>query len=217
MPSKRHLYYNDEAKRFRAIVRPAMFGRIGQVESQISNEMANTLFNWLADVVEDTMRATKLHDDKRKVRSQLFDGIRVVGRSSMASLVGRIDAYPWLFAHEYGGKIKAQGDKFLTIPIFYGLRPDGSPKFKSAASWKRFGSFVYTQKATGKKFLAYKSKESNELRILYILVDHIDIPARLHLNRVAARDLGVLLAEWIAIWVGTAGSVGLTNPFIGEA
>jgi hypothetical protein len=100
----------------------------------------------------------------------------------------------------------------LTIPIYHALRLDGRPKFRSANSWRRFGSFIYTPKGSERSYIAYKSA-NRELRILYVLVDEVEIPARLGLHRMADRMIGELLNEWARIFVFYGGALGMTNPW----
>jgi hypothetical protein len=168
----------------------------------MSNEMAQELFTWLWDTVNQTIRTTRIRDRKGELGKQLRDGVIVIGRASLRTLEGRVDAYPWVFPHEYGAEIHPLEGQYLTVPIFYALRPDGTPKYRNASAWKRWGSFVYTRKSDGKKFIAYKSA-TGELRILYVLVDKTDIPARLGLNRLADSRIGLLINTWAEIWIKT--------------
>jgi len=157
------------------------------------------------------MRATSINDDNGHITRQLRGGVRITGRASLASLRASIWTYPWLFAHEYGANPKPRNAQYIAIPIFFGLRPDGRPKYRNPRAWNRFGSFVYTSRRTGKKYLAYRSKETKELRILYVLVDETDIPARLGLNKMADRQLGALLGMWANIYLSEMAQSGVIN------
>jgi len=205
------LLYRQDARRFREAIRPSLLGNIARLEPGISARAANAIGDWLFDVVTDTMRATSIRDENGVMLRQLRGGVRVTGRSSLATLAGSIWTYPWIFAHEYGASITPTESEYLAIPIFYGLRADGSPKYRNPRSWNRYGSFVYKQKTTGKLFLAYKSKETGELRILYVLVDKVDIPARLGLRQMGARRLGTLLAVWGEIYIQEVARAGIIN------
>lgn len=207
MASLRALYQNTAAQRFRAAIRPSLVGRLKYIEPDIAVRAADELGQWMVRVVEETMRNTRLKDNKGAVRRSLMAGIRLYGRRSLSNLRADIKVYPWLIAQEYGAHITKK-DKYLTIPLFYALRPDGSPKFKSARSWQRFGSFVYTQKSTGRKFLAYKSA-SGELRILYILLDEVDIKPVLGLIRTAGSMLDELMSVWGSIYLSEAVRAGV--------
>lgn len=197
------LYENRTAQRFRAAIRPSLVGNLARIEPPIAVEAAQALGIWMMNVVVNTLRTTILNDDKGEVSKQLRAGIRVYGRSSLTNLRGVVLAYPWLFAHEYGASIDPK-EKYLTIPIFHGLRADGSPVFRSARSWKRFGSFVWTQKATGKKFLVYKSKQDGELKFLYVLVEHVELKPVLGLIRNAEALVPTLLGIFGQIYIAEA-------------
>jgi hypothetical protein len=212
MARKAPLYTNRVAKLFRRIVRGAMVGRIGRVEPLITARMGDALGEWLVNVINDAMDITDLTDEKLEVRKQLLQGVRVIGRSSMLSLEGRIDVYPWIRPHEFGGMLFPENAQMLTIPMFHALRPDGTPKFKRATSWKRFGSFIYTPKGSERSYIAYKAA-NRELRILYLLIDKVEIPARLGINRMAERQLGDLLVQWGRIFLIYGGDQLIYNPW----
>lgn len=199
MPRSRPIYINDAAQEFRRIIRPEMFGNIGHIEPIIAVRAAVELGSWMADLVAKTMQVTDLNDKKGEAKRQLFGGIRITGRASLARLVGRIDAQPWLFAQEYGAHIEAKG-KMLTIPFGFALRPDGSPKFRTAGSWKRFGSFIRKDKASGKLFIVYKAA-NGDLRYLYRLVDEVEVKPVLHLIRTAGSLIDLLWVSWGEIYL----------------
>ena len=203
MASLKVLYENRAAQRFRAAIRPSLLGNLKYIERPIAERAAHELGLWMLDVVTQTLRTTTLADRKGELSKQLRAGIRIYGRSSLSGLRGQIKVYPWIMAQEYGADIVPEG-RYLAIPIFHALRPDGSPKFNNPASWRRFGSFVYTQKTTGKKFLAYKSKQDGELKILYVLVDSVEIKPALGLIRTAENMLGTLMAIWGQVYLAEA-------------
>lgn len=201
----------QDAKRFREAIRPSLVGNLARIEPLIATRAAEAASDWLFGVVSDTMRTTSIADDNGHLTRQLRGGIRVTGRNSLAALRASIWTYPWVFAHEYGARPQPRNAQYIAIPIFYGLRPDGKPKFRSPRAWNRYGSFVYTSKRTGKKYLAYRSKETKELRILYVLVDETEIPPRLGLNRMADRQLGTLLAAWGTIYLSEMSRTDVIN------
>jgi hypothetical protein len=205
MPQARPIYVVRAAQRFREIIRPDMFGKIGRVEPPIAMRAATELNNWLFEVVRETLAHSEIKSRKGEIRKQLLGGVRVFGRASLAQLRGQINVQPWIFAHEYGGEIGGKG-KLLTIPFGYALRADGSPKFASANSWRRFGSFIKRDKINDRLFIVYKAA-NGELRYLYTLVEEVHIPARLHLNRMGDNMLGGLMAAWGQIYIQEVGKL----------
>jgi hypothetical protein len=210
VPSLVTIYSNRAAAKFREYVRPTLVGNLARIEPTIAEEAAIALGNWLVSVVEETMRTTKLNDKSDHIRDALLGGIRVYGRRSLSTLRGEVKAYPWVAIHETGGIIEpTEGREYLAIPIFWALRADGSRKFASPLSWKRFGSFIYTQKKTGKKFIAYKS--DGNLRILYILVHKVEIKPQLRLIETAGMMFDELWALWTEIYLNEIASAGVFN------
>jgi hypothetical protein len=199
MPQSKPIYVNRAAAQFRAIIRPEMFGNIGRIEPLIAPRAADALNAWLFDVVREALADSDIKSRKGEIRKQLTGGIRVYGRSSLAQLRGQINVQPWVFPHEYGGKLTPRG-RYLAIPFGYALRGDGSPKFSSPNSWRRFNSYVIENKKKGKLYIVYKAA-NGDLRFLYTLVDSVTIPARLGLNRMAQAELGSLMAEWGRIYI----------------
>lgn len=206
MPQAKPILIQRAAAEFRRIIRPEIFGRIGQVEPAISARAADELNNWLYEVIKDALKDSELKSRKGEITRQLMGGVRVYGRSSLSQLRGEIRVQPWVFAHEYGAHVTSKSGKLLTIPFGYALRPDGSPKFASANSWRRFGSFIKRDRVNDKLFIVYKSA-SGDLRYLYTLVDSVDIPARLGLNQMAKAQLGGLIAAWGAIYIREVGKL----------
>lgn len=210
MARLRPIYVNRAAQQFRQLIRPSLQGNVLRAEPTMAMRMADELFEFLRNIIVETLRVTDLNDDKAELRRQLNQGIRVIGRNSLRTLQGRIDVYPWVFPHEFGGTLEPNNAQYLTVPLYYALRADGTPKYRTAGAWRRWGSFIYTQKSTGRKFIAYKGA-SGDLRILYILVDQVEIPARLGLNRMGDRMLGTLLASWYIIYVEEAARYGIRD------
>lgn len=165
---------------YRRAIRPIMVGVIGKVEPRASRTSAKILNSWLRRVIRESVSESGMRK-KLKIRRSLTRGISVTGARSFSSLRGRIYAQPWVSIHVSGGIIKPTGDrKYLAIPLFSALRPDGRPKFRSPLSWKRFGTFVYKSK-DGRKFIAYHPKGKRGLVIIYRLIDEVEIPQRIRL------------------------------------
>ena len=215
MPTLSPLVKVDAAQRFRALIRPSLVGYIGQVEPRMSQRMAEAMVVWMQDVIRETVQDSRMKDAKGEVLRQLLSGARVTGRASLITLTGAVWTYPWLRPHEFGATIYPKNAEFLALPIFWALRPDGTPIFRNPTAWKRYGSFVYTQKATGRKFLAYRNKTTGQLRILYILKDKAEIPARLGLTRHLDQHLGDLLRVWGSIYVEEAAAAGIPQTLFG--
>lgn len=198
--SLRPLYTNTAAQNFRAIIKPSLQGSLLQVEGRLAGPFADTLEVWLRSVISETIATTRLKDPKGYAYQQMRQTMKIFGRGSLSQLRGVIYGYPWLVAQEFGAHITPKKTKFLAIPMFYALRADGSPKFRSAYSWQRFGSFVYTNRETGAKYLAYKGADGS-LRILYLLVEWVNVKAVLGLNATADKMIGQLIGQWGNIWV----------------
>lgn len=206
MPTK-NVLFEVNARAFREIIRPALIGKIGQVEPVMAELMAAATDKWLQDVITSTMRDTRLKDDGGFVEQELRTNARVFGGYSLNELRGQFWAYPWLFAQEFGAEIHPTVGQYLALPIYNALRSDGTPKYRNPSSWKRWGSFVYKQKGTGKLFLAYKDADQ-KLRILYVLVEKVSVPARLGLTAHAEAMLEYLYTAWGQIFVEVASSSG---------
>jgi hypothetical protein len=142
---------------------------------------------------------------KDGLQRHLISGIKVTGRSSLATLRGRIDVYPWVRPYEFGGTIHPHTAQYLAIPIYDGLRVDGTPKFQNPLSWKRWGSFIYTAKDQ-RKYIVYKDAD-RVLRFLYVLVESTEVPKKLRINETARALYPALLDAWYSIYVQEAASV----------
>lgn len=201
MARSRALYENEAARKFRAIIRPELLGRLKYIEPLIAVRAAIELAEWMSRLVRETMNTSELKDNKQEIRRQLLGGTRITGRSSLARLKSAIYVQPWIFPHEYGATIVPTGGrKYLTIPLGFALRADGSLKYRSALSWKRFGSFIKKDKQNDRLFIVYKSA-SGDLRYLYVLVDKVEIKARLGLLNKAAQLMDDLWYAWGNIYI----------------
>lgn len=200
------------AQAFRAAIRPSLVGFLGELEPAIAAEAAEALDQWLRQLVAATMATTKLKDPNGIVYAQLSRGIKITGAYGLNQLRGRIDVQPWLFAQEFGAHITPKKTKFLTIPLLFALRGDGTLKYNSATSWQRWGSFVYTDRNTGVRYLAYKGADG-ELRLLYLLVEWTDLKPILGLTNMAEKNIGQLAALWGGIYVNAMASSGLLDQW----
>jgi hypothetical protein len=211
----RRLLYRVTAQRFREAIRPSLVGSLRDVDRAIAQRAGDVLAQWLRAVIREALAKSRINDDNGNIHRQLLDGMRVYGRASLSDLRGDLYGDPWIAAHEYGATIRPKG-RYLTIPVYYALRPDGRPKFRNASSWRRFGSFIYTAKS-GNKFIAYKSA-SGELRLLYLLLDEATIPPRLRLRITAGRNYEELMIAWGNIYIQEckrAGREPIPNPWKG--
>lgn len=204
--------YGIDAKQFRSFIRPSLVGGIGRVEPTLTARIAEIFVDWMTEVINETMAATEVDDEGNVIRNQLRGGIRARGLKSLRTLSVTLRVKPYLYAMEYGKDgVTPKSSKFFTIPIFHGLRSDGTPKFRKASAWKRYGSFVWVSPKTGKKFLAYKSKTDGGLKIIYALVEKIDIPARLGLRKIALANQGELFSRMINEYVRVAINSGVMD------
>ncbi len=204
--------YGVDAKQFRSAIRPSLVGNIAKVEPTLTARIAEIFVEWMTGVINDTMASTSVDDANNTIHNQLRRGIRAVGKRSLRTLRVTTRVKPYLYAMEYGkDNVTPKRSKFFTIPIFDGLRADGTPKFRKASAWKRYGSFVWVSPKTGKKFLAYKSKTDGGLKIIYALVAKIDIPARLGLRKIAFQNEGRLFTEMMNTYIRVAANSGVMD------
>jgi hypothetical protein len=104
-----------------------------------------------------------------------YEGIRVKGQL-LRYLDIAILGPEYIQTQEEGGTILPKKGKFLAVPVLFGQRPDGTAKLASPRSWRNIvKTFIYTSK-NGKKFIAYN--ESGQLRLLYILVEQVEVTKR---------------------------------------
>lgn len=125
-------------------------------------------------------------------------------------LRGHITAPLYLIAQDRGSTITPVNSKYLTVPVFDGLRADGTPKLPSARSWKMLGSFVYKSKRTGQLYIARKTA-SGKVSVLYLLLDQVQL--RKHkgwAQNAWNNQLPSLATEWGNIVISNLG-VSLVN------
>ena len=104
---------------------------------------------------------------------------RVRGRAqafgtNIWNLRGHINAPSYLVAHDRGADITPKRGRYLAVPIYEGVRKDGSPKLRSPRSWKMLKSFVYRSKKTGQLYIARK-KNDGKVSVLYVLVESVQL------------------------------------------
>lgn len=146
-------------------------------------------------------------------------GARAFGQN-FASLRGHIVAPGRMVAHERGTTIYPEGE-YLAVPIYDGLRADGSPKLRNPNQWRAYGSFVIKGKKTGRLFIVRKDPTSpNRLLWLYVLVESVDLKKHKGwATRAWSKQLPLLRAQWDGIvasfmtvdMVGEAFSKGLSG------
>jgi len=165
-----------------------------ETEKALVPAMKDALHDWMVDVVADTIRDTSLKKRSGKLFSSLRKGIRVAG-GNIGNIRGKYIAIEYAKIHEYGGTIRPTNAQVLTLPLPAALRPDGSPKLARASSWKRYGTFSYQSKKTGRGYLAYKNA-AGELVLLYVFVDSVKMLPKLGLRRQHNAQLGQLISSW---------------------
>ena len=112
------------------------------------------------------------------------------------NLRGHITAPSYLVAQDRGATITPKQGRYLTIPVFEALRADGTPKLRSARSWKMLGSFVYRSKKTGQLYIARKTTEG-KVSVLYILVEEVTLRKHKGWAQTAwNRQLPILMQEY---------------------
>lgn len=127
---------------------------------------------------------------------QAVTGARAFG-TNFSALRGHILSPGHLIAHEDGTTITPRGE-YLAVPIYDGLRGDGSPKMRNPSQWRAFGSFVFKGK-NGGLFIGRKPKGS-DLQTLYALVPSVSLTTHTGwATNSWSRQLPLLKAEWDSI------------------
>lgn len=154
--------------------------RKGQI-AQLTTYMREVLVDAMREAVDETKAKTTLKSRTGNLFKFMRSGMRAKGSGSPVTISVTFLFRPWMAIHETGGTITPKKSKYLTLPMPAALRADGRPKRRSASGWKDYGTFVYTSRKTGKKFLVYKSKSTGDLVFLYYLAPRVDMPKRLDL------------------------------------
>lgn len=180
-----------------------------RIEAQAARLMREALKRALMDaMLEASANGTAPRRTGVGIRSAV-SGARAFGQN-FASLRGHIMAIGRMVAHEQGSTIYPSGE-YLAIPIYDGLRADGSPKLRNPNQWRAYGSFVIMGKRTKKLYIVRKDKNSGSLQFLYVLVESVTM--RKHVgwaSRSWAKQIPLLRAEWDGIVASfmTVGMVG---------
>jgi len=173
---------------------PLVKNRLIAMERRIVPRMKVAMLNFMDDVVAESLARTKLSQVTGDLAKSLYHGTKVTG-SRLDTLAGVYRGASYATILEYGGVIRPVNARVLTIPLPDALRADGSPKFRSARSWKRFGTFSYTSKRTGQGYLVYKNK-AGELVFLYMYVEKSVVRPKLGLRKAHSANMGDLMAAW---------------------
>jgi hypothetical protein len=180
-----------------------------QVEAQVIPEMRRAMLDYMEDTVLQTIATTKIKQRSGRLFKSLREGSRVKG-TTINSLEGTYFSNEYAYKHEYGAIITPTVAQVLTLPLDAALRADGTPKLKGPKSWRRFGTFSYTSKKTGRGYLAYKNAKG-ELVLLYVFVDRVKINAQLGLRKNHNASLGELVRAWGDIIVEGMHSIDLMD------
>lgn len=160
----------------------------GRIDQKLAPLFAQELKEFAIAVIGDLPATSSLKMRTGRLIAQLIKGVKVTGGGSADSIRLTIDAPQEIAVHEFGATIRAKSAQYLAIPVLYGLRPDGSPKFKGPRSYTRYKPFVFKSK-DGRKFLAYRTKTGG-LRVIYRLIEEVTIRKRLRLNQAIDRRSG---------------------------
>lgn len=131
---------------------------------------------------------------------QSVSGARAFGQN-FANIRGHIIAPGRMVAHENGSTISPQEGEYLTVPIYDGLRADGSPKLRNPNQWRAYGSFVIKGKKTGKLYIVRKDpNDQNKLHFLYVLVESVTLAKHKGwASNSWQKQIPTLRAEWDSI------------------
>lgn len=181
-------YFKDGRRRLTRLARKGGISKAG--ENRIAREGRKAIELVLKQVVDDVRTVYRRSGNAYNVMR--YGGIRVTG-STLSNLRAQILGPSYIRALEEGTTIKPTTSRYLAIPIFEALRPDKTPKLPSPRSWRNIKkTFVYTSK-DGRKFIAYN--EQGKLKIIYVLVDEVEMPRIAALRQAYDRRAGVIKAE----------------------
>lgn len=184
-------------RRARKALRPLVRDQFLKLEFKVVPRFRRAIRRHMKDVILKTLRDTKLKSRSGRMRLALLNGIRVTG-TRMDTIRGAVVGPAYIRAHEYGAKIRPKSARALTVPLPAALRPDGTPKFRKATSWRRYGSFIFTSRRTGQKYIAYKNAQGS-LILLYVLVQLTVLEPKLGLRTTFNKMTGALLARLASI------------------
>lgn len=184
-----------------------------RIQAQASRLMREALKSALRDAM---LEAASSGLAPRRTGSSIAaaaTGARAFG-TNFAGLRGHIIAPGRLVAHQNATEITPQNGEYLAVPIFDGVRADGSPKLGNPNQWRRFGSFTIKGKKTGKLYIVRKDpNNSSRLMFLYVLVESVQLSKHAGwASRAWAKQLPYLRAEWDNIVASF-----MTVDMVGEA
>jgi hypothetical protein len=183
-----------------------------EVEKTMMPIFKDVLYDYMTDVVSITLKNTSLQMRSGRLAKSLYAGVKVNG-SRVNEVTGIYRGIYYSRLHEYGGVLRPTNAEVLTIPMPDALRANGTPKLSSARAWKRFGTFSYTSKKTGRGYLVYKNS-AGKLVFLYMYVDKSRYKRKLGLSKTHYERLNRLLVDWGNIIVGSMKNVDLYSLFL---
>lgn len=166
-------------------------------EARVTERMVGAVRVFLTEVARQTLADTDLKVRTGRLRSAVASGFKVWGVGTVNSIQAHWFVPDWVAVHETGAVIYPRNARVLCVPLPDALRPDGTPKRRSPREWKRFGTFSYTSKKTGKSYLAYK--DGDRLVVLYVYVDQVTLRERLGLRKHYRDMLPILMTMWEGI------------------
>lgn len=184
----------------------AAYGRLGKhpITKRKQAAIVREMRAALKDALRNAMVEAEASGDapKRTGRSIRIaqTGARAFGQN-FANLRGHIIAPGRLVAHENATEILPQEGEYLAVPIYDGLRADGSPKLLNPNQWRQYGSFTIKGKKTGRLYIVRKDPSNpKRLQFLYVLVESVQLSKhRGWASRSWKKELPFLRAEWDSI------------------
>lgn len=180
----------------------AAYGGLGKhpISRRIEAQAARLMREALRSALQSAMSEAAARGDAPRRTGRgiqaAVSGSRAFGQN-FASLRGHIIAPGRMVAHEDGSTIYPEGE-YLAVPIFDGLRSDGSPKLMNPNQWRAHGSFTIRGKTSGRLFIVRKDPSNpNQLLFLYVLVESVTLKKhRGWATRAWQKQLPLLRAEW---------------------
>lgn len=163
--------------------------------AQLTTLMREALYEGMQEAVIDTMRKSDLRSRRGKIFQNMMTGRRIRGSGRPSSIQGTFMFRPWMAIHETGGTIRPK-KRYLALPMPAALRVDGRVKRRSPNSYRDKGTFVYTSKRTGKKFIVYRDKRTKTLVFLYFLATQVDMRKRMDLYGAIKAQEYYVVSAW---------------------
>lgn len=181
----------------RAALKPLLSGNLLRFEAAVMPLIKDAMQDYMLDVVELAINTTTLSAKSGDLAQSLLAHTRVTG-SNLNTLKGIYRGTIYAPLLEYGGVIRPTHESTsdfpaqLAIPLKDALRPDGTLKLGGPTAWKRFGTFTYVSKRTGQAYLAYRSKTTSRLVLLFLFIPRARILPKLGLRKAHSANLGRL-------------------------